>query len=119
MISEFKLRSELALIERTPDKPVRKARRIVRLVRQARRSAVALLHLGQCFAAEGDGGRAARFLDAARRLQVACDELREKARVALKSTSEPAGFGYRNVGNAYPKWAASLEAAQSPAEASR
>ena len=83
MVSEFGIRQELKAIELVPAPPLRRARRIVRLARTARRGAIQMARLGRALAHAGDAGGSLRFLNASRQLAALHDELRACAQAWL------------------------------------
>lgn len=104
MVSEFKLRSELAALELVPDAPLRRSRRILRLARKARTAMAVMLRLARQSVSAGECEQGVRFYQAARRLALCHEELRDRARNALRSQCEKLGFGYGPQAEAYPRW---------------
>lgn len=83
MVSEFGIRQELKEIELLPAPPLRRARRIVRLARTARREAIQMAILGRNLAETGDAPGAFRFVQAARQFAALHEELRACAQTWL------------------------------------
>ena len=107
MFSEFNVRAEVSRVEAMDANPVRKARMLLSIAKGLRSAAGRLVLLSQHHFRAGDPLCGARFREAAHRLCEVHEEVRAKARKALRPVPEPVGYGFTAVGNAYPVWNAS------------
>jgi hypothetical protein len=111
LLSEFNVRAEASRIEVLQANPIHKARMLLGVARRVRSAACRLVLLSQHHFRIGDPLCGARFREAAHRLCDVHEEIRAKARRILRPVPEPAGYGYTPMGNAFPLWNESEEAA--------
>lgn len=103
-MNEFRIRQELRDIELLPTPPLRRARQILKLRREARLGAVQMEGFSRLFLEAGDGDRAGRFRAAAKRMEKLSEDLRHCARAWLGASPTPMSFGYAPRASAYPQW---------------
>lgn len=104
MVNEFRIRQELRAIELLPAPPLRRARQILKLRREARLGAAQLEGFSRLFLEAGDSDRAVRFLAASKRMTKLSQDLRSCACAWLGDSPSPMSFGYSPRSAAYPRW---------------
>ena len=115
MFSEFNVRAEVSQVETLDVQPIRKARMLLRIAKQAAKTAGRLSLLSQYHYRIDNPLIGARFREAAQRLVDVQQEVRLHARNALVRVPKPLGYGYTPRGNAYPSWSLTSEPARGEA----
>jgi hypothetical protein len=83
MVSLFRLRSDVAELDKQDLRPLTRARRLIAAARKARKGSLVLARLGIDLFAQGDRIGAVRCLRASRRLTRFDEEVRRRARAEL------------------------------------
>lgn len=107
MFSEFNVRADVSHVEALDARPLRKARMLLRIARKVRAAASRLGILSRHHYGIEDPLGGARFQEASNRLFTLYIEVRAHARAALRTASEPLGYGYAPRERAYPSWSVS------------